>query len=75
MTQKEFQDGQKEEYKARLVARGFQEENKPHLDSPTAQRESLKLFLAMSANCRFDTIKTVDIKAAFLQEDNLDRDV
>ena len=75
VTRKEFQDGQKELVKARLVARGFQEEMKPQSDSPTAQRESLKLFMALCAIFKVETIKAVDIKAAFLQADTLDRDV
>ena len=37
ITQKEFQDGQKEEFKARLVARGFQEESKPQSDNMLAK--------------------------------------
>ena len=49
ITEKEKHDGQKVQVKARLVAKGFQEKNKVQSDSPTAQKESFPLFLAMSA--------------------------
>ena len=74
ITKKEKHDGQKTEYKARLVARGFQEECKPQADSPTAMKESIKVFLALAANEEFD-LQSVDIRAAFLQSRTLDRDV
>ena len=41
ITQKEKHDGQKTQVKARLVARGFQEVEKPQSDSPMVARESL----------------------------------
>ena len=47
---------------------------KPQADSPTALRESLKLFLAVSANEGFE-LCAVDIRAAFLQSKGLDREV
>ncbi len=75
ITKKTKQDGQKEDYKGRLVARGFQENiNPPQSDSPTALRESNKVFYAMAANEGFD-LRSMDIKAAFLQANELDRDV
>ena len=40
ITEKEIHDGQKQKFKARLVARGFQESLKPQLDSPIASKES-----------------------------------
>ena len=42
VTEKEKSDGQKTKVKARLVARGFQEQDKQQSDSPTAQRDSLR---------------------------------
>ena len=57
-----MKDGQKI-LKARLVARGFEEER---ADSPTANKESLHVFLAMNSTIGWET-KTIDIKAAFLQ--------
>ena len=44
ITKKEKADGQKTDYKGRLVAQGFQEKSAPQSDSPTMLRESLKLF-------------------------------
>ena len=74
VTKKERQDGQKEAIKARLVAQGFQESNKPQSDAPAAHRESFKLFLAVAAMKEFE-ICSPDICAAFLQAKGLDRDV
>ena len=74
ITVKEAHDGQKTKYKARLVARGFQEEVKPQSDSPTVLRESNKLFTAVAANEEF-YIVSVDIRAAFLQSKELTREV
>ena len=45
VTKKESHDGQKCRVKARLVARGFQETEYVQKDTPTAQKESFKLFL------------------------------
>ena len=74
VTQKEKQDGQKKPVKARLVARGFQESMKPQSDSPTLLRESLKLFMAITANNDF-MIRAIDIRAAFLQSEPLKKDI
>ena len=74
ITKKEKHDGQKTDYKARLVARGFQEECKPQADSPTVMKESVKVFLAVAANEKFN-LQSIDIRAAFLQSRTLDRDV
>ena len=74
VTRKEVHDGQKKACKARIVAKGFHETVKPQADSPTALRESIKIFLAIAANEGFD-LEGVDIRAAFLQSNVLDRDV
>ena len=66
ITMKEAHDGQKTKFKARLVARGFQENFPPESDSPTVLRESNKLFTAVAANNDFRLV-SVDIRAAFLQ--------
>ena len=66
VTKKEKHDGQKTQYKARLVARGFQEIEKPQSDSPTVLKESLKVLIALAANEDFD-LASMDIGAAFLQ--------
>ena len=63
-----------QEFKARLVVRGFEEEVYPHSDSPTASRESFKTFLALAAIQIFH-IKNMDVKSAFLQGTPLDREV
>ena len=73
ITKKEAHDGQKTKYKGRLVARGFQEKEKIQSDSPTAQRDSFRLFLAIAANMRIEALRSVDITAAFLQSDELNR--
>ena len=74
ITEKEEHDGQKSKIKARIVAKGFQEAEKPQSDSPTVSRESLKMFVAIAANENFK-ICSMDITGAFLQADKLDRDV
>ena len=74
ITEKQKQDGQKQNIKARLVARGFQEVNKPQSDAPAAHRESFKLFMAVAAQENFE-ITSLDIRAAFLQAKTLDRPV
>ena len=74
ITMKEAHDGQKKKYKARLVARGFQENIPPQSDSPTVLRESNKLFSAVAANQEFKLV-SVDIRAAFLQSKELKREV
>ena len=74
ITRKERADGQKTEYKGRLVARGFQEKSAPQSDSPTMRRESLKLFFSIAANKGF-SLRSVDIRAAFLQAKGLEREI
>ena len=70
ITKKERADGQKNEYKGRLVAKGYQEKSAPQADSPTMRRESLKLFFSIAANEGFK-LRSVDIHAAFLQAKTL----
>ena len=74
VTEKQKQDGQKQQVKARLVARGFQEKEKPQSDAPAAHRESFKLFMAVAAMKGFK-VSSLDIRAAFLQAKDLDRTV
>ena len=62
-------DGQKQKVKGRLVA-----EEKPQSDSPTLLRESLKIYFAVAANEGFK-LRSIDIRAAFLQAKCLDREV
>ena len=74
ITKKEKADRQKTNYKDRLVARGFQEKLAPQSDSPTMLRESMKLFFAVAANEDFE-LRSIDIRAAFLQAKELERDI
>ncbi len=63
-----------DEVRARLTARGFQEEGDFPTDSPTVQKHSVRLLLAMACKYGWD-ISTTDITSAFLQGNLLDRDV
>ena len=74
ITKKEKADGQKTDYKGRLVARGFQEKSAPQSDSPTMLRESMKLFFSVAANEGF-SLRSIDIRAAFLQAKDLEREI
>ena len=60
--------------RARLTARGFQEEGDFPTDSPTVQKHSIKILLAVAATEGWE-IKTTDISSAFLQGDKMDRQV
>ena len=62
--------------KSRLFMRGETEENteKIRVDSSTAHKDSIKLALSIAANEDFDII-SADVKAAFLQGRQLDRNV
>ena len=60
--------------KARLVARGFEENLETRSDSPTECEESLRLFLAVTSTMAWEA-KTIDIKAAFLQGNEIKREV
>lgn len=60
--------------KARLVARGFQEDADVVSDSPTMTKASLRCILTLAAMNDW-SVETVDIKSAFLQGMELDRPV
>ena len=60
--------------KARLVARGFEEQDEIQADSPTARNETLRIFLAITSSLSWQC-KTPDIKAAFLQGQEINREV
>ena len=74
-TQSEAQDGQKTKFKSRLVCHGFAENERPQSDSPTANWESLRLFLAISASLGLENLCSIDVSADFLQAEKLHRDV
>ena len=60
--------------RARLTARGFEEEDNIPKDSPTMNKSSLRLILAIASQRKW-SIKTTDIKSAFLQGSKLEREV
>ena len=60
--------------RARLTARGFQEDTDFPTDSPTVQKASIRLLAAIAAANKW-TIHTTDISSAFLQGSQMDRDV
>ena len=54
--------GEKEDghIKARLCVKGCQEDRDPRSDSPTAAKDSMKMFLTITANERFE-MKSLDV--------------
>ena len=58
--------------KARLVCRGFEETVEVQADSPTGSKETLHMLLAIAATKDW-TIKSGDIKNAYLQGEEIDR--
>ena len=62
------------EKRARLTARGFQEDGEFPTDSPTVQKHSMKLILAIASTEGWN-ISTTDITSAFLQGSLMDREV
>ena len=60
--------------KARLVCRGFEELVKVQSDSPTGSKETLHMLLALAASNDW-TVKSGDVKNAYLQGAQLDREV
>ena len=58
---------EKKVVKARLVARGFEKDSSDlHTDSPTCTKQSMRLVFLTAASNKWE-IKSLDIKAAFLQ--------
>ena len=75
LTKGQKQDGQKTKIKARMVAQGFKESQKSQSDSPTAHRESMRLFLAVCAMLGFVNLSSMDITGAYLQSEDLQRSI
>ena len=75
VTRKTTEGGQVK-VKARLVIMGNHEKPVDDLssDSPTCERDTLKLFFSVAASKKWD-LHTTDFKNAFLQGDELGRDV
>ena len=69
-------DGKNQPIRARLCIRGDLEKDKEHVrsDSPTVGKETLKLALTIAANEGF-TVKSADIKSAYLQGLQLERQI
>jgi len=74
ITRKEKSDGQKQKVNGRLVAKGFQEKEASQSHLPTILREFMKMFFTVAANEDFE-LREIDIRAAFLQAKQIDRDV
>ena len=69
-----FKDGEKK-VKARLVARGFEEADiELIVESPTCTKESVRLVMVTAAS-KLWKLQAIDITAAFLQGDEIDRQV
>ena len=62
------------EVRARLVARGFEEVAGIEKESPTVGKVSVRLFFAICGS-KMWTVKTTDIKSAFLQGNPIDREI
>ena len=60
--------------KARLCIRGDQEKSKHRTDSPTVHKTSINMFYLFAASKGW-RIQTADIKCAFLQGEDIDREV
>ena len=72
ITQKMFETGMG--FKARLVACGNEENQLLRTDSPTIGKMTLKIILTVAAQLGWK-IESGDVKAAFLQGQNLEREV
>ena len=64
----------KKVFKAQLVCRGFEEEALVDAESPTTRKQSVRLFLTITAMFKWQ-VKSLDIKAAFLQSEQIDREI
>lgn len=73
LTEKTMEDGGKK-MKARLVARGFEEHEEIQTDSPTVAKEMMRTYMAIAASKGWN-INSIDIKAAFLQSEEISREV
>ena len=58
--------------KARLVVRGYEEEEKSRADSPTCNKNNIRSLLALAVSKDW-VIHALDVKAAFLQGKPIDR--
>ena len=72
---KDEYDGLKVQIKARYCLRGFKEHEKPRSDSPTVDRMSTKILYAVAAQFPGWELESIDVTSAFLQGDDLDREI
>ena len=75
LTESQKQDGQKTKIKARVVVQGFKASEKVQSDSPTAHRESMRMFLAICTMLSFKNLSSIDITGAYLQSEDLSREI
>ena len=61
-------------FKARLCARGFEEEQNFRTDSPTCSRESVRILFSLLASNNWQ-LSAIDITRAFLQGEPIEREV
>ena len=64
----------KESVKARLVVRGFEEQSEIQTDSPTAAKDTIRSFFAICSGLNWN-VESMDVKSAFLQGDQISRDI
>ena len=62
----------KQSVKARLVLKGYQEDDSFRTDSPACKRESVRLALAILATSKWK-LRSIDFKTAFLQGKPIER--
>ena len=63
-----------EQVKARLVARGFEEVEEVEKDSPTVAKSTMRILMSVAVSKGW-TVKGTDIKSAFLQEKEIQREM
>ena len=74
ITEKVDEESQRVTVKARLCARGFEEEQNFRTDSPTCSRESVRILLSTLASNKWE-LSSIDITRAFLQGEPIERTV
>ena len=74
LTEKQKEDGSSF-MKARLVARGYEEDSSGRrTDSPTCSKQSLRMLFTVASSMSWE-LNSIDITAAFLQGNDIERDV
>ena len=64
----------REQVKARLVARGYEEVEEVEKDSPTVSKSTMRILMSVAVSKGW-TVKGIDIKSVFLQGKEIQRDV